>query len=109
VNFATGSSVVPASAADDLTQSAKVLKRCAANGKPVRLELAGYSDNVGNKATNLALSKTRAQAVRTYLVARGVPVATLAAQGYGDANPVDSNDTDSGRFHNRRIEFVAKQ
>jgi outer membrane protein OmpA-like peptidoglycan-associated protein len=109
VNFTTGSAVVPASAADDLRQSAKALKSCAKNGKAVKLEVAGYSDNVGDKAANLALSKTRAQAVRTYLVTQGVPVATLAAQGYGDANPVASNDTESGRFHNRRIEFVAKQ
>lgn len=108
VNFATGSSVVPATAADDLRDSAKVLARCAQRGKPVKLEVAGYSDNVGDKAINLALSKTRAQAVRTYLVARGVPLSTLAAQGYGDADPVDSNDTESGRFHNRRIAFLAK-
>lgn len=108
VNFATGSSVVPATAADDLRDSAKVLAQCAQHGKPVKLEVAGYSDNVGDKAINLALSKTRAQAVRTYLVARGVPLSTLAAQGYGDADPVDSNDTESGRFHNRRIAFLAK-
>lgn len=108
INFATGSSVVPASAADDLRQSAKVLKQCAQRGKAVKLEVAGYSDNVGDKAINLALSKTRAQAVRTYLATWGAPVATLAAQGYGEADPVASNDTESGRFHNRRIAFVAK-
>jgi outer membrane protein OmpA-like peptidoglycan-associated protein len=109
VNFATGSSVVPASAADDLRDSAKVLAACAKNGKPVALEVAGYSDNVGDAATNLALSKQRAMTVRTYLVAQGVPVNTLGAQGYGEAKPVDSNDTESGRFHNRRIEFVPQQ
>ncbi|QGZ62642.1 OmpA family protein [Paraburkholderia acidisoli] len=108
VNFTTGSSVVPASAAEDLQQSAKLLKQCAQRGHAVKLEVAGYSDNVGDKAVNLALSKTRAQAVRTYLVTWGAPVATLAARGYGEANPVDSNATESGRFHNRRIAFVAK-
>lgn len=109
VNFATSSSVVPASAADDLHQSANVLRACAKRGQPVALEVAGYSDNAGDKTVNLALSKQRALAVRTYLVKQGVPLSTLAAQGYGDASPVDSNDTESGRFHNRRIEFVAKQ
>lgn len=108
VNFKTGSSIVPASAADDLRQSARALIACSKRGQPVSLEVAGYSDNVGDKAANLALSKQRAFAVRTYLASQGVSLGRLAAQGYGDANPVDSNDTESGRFHNRRIEFVAK-
>ncbi|CAM2174863.1 Peptidoglycan-associated lipoprotein [Paraburkholderia sacchari] len=109
VNFATGSTTIPASAGEDLRQSAKVLNACAKEGKPVKIEVAGYSDNVGNKAGNLALSKRRAQAVRTYLVAQGVKASTLTAEGYGEANPIDSNDTEGGRFHNRRIAFVAQQ
>ena len=108
VNFETGRSVVPAPAADDLRESARALVACSQRGKPVALEVAGYSDNVGDKAANLALSQQRAVAVRTFLVSQGVPASTLAAQGYGEASPVDSNDTESGRFHNRRIEFVAK-
>ncbi|QGZ55862.1 OmpA family protein [Paraburkholderia acidiphila] len=108
VNFKTGSSIVPASAADDLRQSARALIACSKRGQPVALEVAGYSDNLGDKAANLALSKQRALAVRTYLASQGVSLSRLTAQGYGDANPVDSNDTESGRFHNRRIEFVAK-
>ncbi|NIE69135.1 OmpA family protein [Burkholderia sp. Ax-1719] len=108
VNFGTGSVTIPASAGDDLRQSAKVLKACAKQGKPVHLEVAGYSDNVGDKTTNLTLSKRRAQAVLTYLVAQGVNASTLTAAGYGDANPIDSNDTAGGRFHNRRIAFAAK-
>ncbi|MEM5317482.1 OmpA family protein [Paraburkholderia sp. JHI869] len=109
VNFKTGSSIVPASAADDLRQSARALIACSKRGQPVALEVAGYSDNLGDKAANLALSKQRALAVRTYLASQGVSLSRLTAQGYGDANPLDSNDTESGRFHNRRIEFVAKQ
>lgn len=109
VNFATGSTTIPASAGEDLRQSAKVLNACAKEGKPVKVEVAGYSDNVGNKAGNLALSKRRAQAVRTWLVAQGVHASTLTAEGYGEAHPVDSNDTEGGRFRNRRIAFVAQQ
>ncbi|WP_250466525.1 OmpA family protein [Caballeronia sp. GAFFF2] len=108
INFATGKSMVPVTAAEDLRQSAKVLKTCAKSNKAVQLEVAGYSDNVGTPAMNLALSRQRAQAVRSYLVAHGVPGSMLNAQGYGEATPVDSNDTESGRFHNRRIEFLAK-
>ncbi|ACD18149.1 OmpA family protein [Paraburkholderia phytofirmans] len=109
INFASASAHVPASAVDDLKQSARVLNACAGNGKTARLEVAGYSDNVGGEQANLQLSKQRANAVRAYLVKTGVPADSLLAQGYGQARPVASNDTASGRFANRRIEFVAQQ
>ncbi|ANB74293.1 flagellar motor protein MotB [Paraburkholderia phytofirmans OLGA172] len=109
INFASAGARVPASALEDLNQSAQVLNACARNGKTAKLEVAGYSDNVGGAQANLQLSKKRAEAVRAYLVKTGVPADSLVAQGYGDARPVASNDTASGRFANRRIEFVAKQ
>ncbi|NKJ47998.1 flagellar motor protein MotB [Burkholderia sp. SG-MS1] len=109
INFASASARVPASAVEDLSQSARALNACAHNGRTMRLEVAGYSDNVGGAQANLQLSKKRAEAVRAYLVNAGVPADSLIAQGYGDANPVTSNDTAGGRFTNRRIEFVAQQ
>lgn len=109
INFASAGARVPASALEDLNQSAQVLNACARNGKTAKLEVAGYSDNVGGAQANLQLSKKRAEAVRAYLVKTGVPADSLVAQGYGDARPVASNDTASGRFANRRIEFVAQQ
>ncbi|MEZ0605122.1 OmpA family protein [Paraburkholderia sp. IW21] len=109
INFTSASARVPVSAVEDLNQSAQVLNACARNGKTAKLEVAGYSDNVGGAQANLQLSKKRAEAVRAYLVKTGVPADSLVAQGYGDARPVASNDTASGRFANRRIEFVAQQ
>jgi Outer membrane protein and related peptidoglycan-associated (lipo)proteins len=108
INFTSASARVPASALEDLNQSAQVLNACVRNGKTAKLEVAGYSDNVGGAQANLQLSKKRAEAVRAYLVKTGVPADSLVAQGYGDARPVASNDTASGRFANRRIEFVAQ-
>jgi outer membrane protein OmpA-like peptidoglycan-associated protein len=108
INFASASAHVPASAVEDLNQSARMLNACARNGKTAWLEVAGYSDNVGGEQANLQLSKQRAEAVRAYLVKTGVPAKSLMAQGYGQARPVASNDTASGRFANRRIEFVAQ-
>jgi outer membrane protein OmpA-like peptidoglycan-associated protein len=108
VNFASASARVPASAAEDLKLSAKVLSACARSGKLAQLEVSGYSDNVGGSQANLQLSKKRAEAVRAYLVKAGAPAGSLVAQGYGDANPLTSNDTESGRFTNRRIEFVVR-
>ncbi|MGF6769810.1 outer membrane protein OmpA-like peptidoglycan-associated protein [Paraburkholderia sp. GAS199] len=109
INFASASAHVPVSAVEDLNQSAQVLQACAKNGKSAKLEGAGYSDNVGGQQSNLQLSKKRAEAVRLYLVKMGVPADSLVAQGYGDVRPVQSNDTASGRFANRRIEFVSQQ
>lgn len=109
INFASASDHVPASAAEDLNQSARVLHACARNGRPAKLEVAGYSDNVGGEQSNLQLSKHRAEAVRSYLVRTGVPADSLSAQGYGEARPIVSNGTAGGRFANRRIEFVTQQ
>jgi outer membrane protein OmpA-like peptidoglycan-associated protein len=109
INFTSASAHVPTSAAEDLNQSARVLNACARNGRAAKLEVAGYSDNVGGEQANLQLSKQRAEAVRTYLVKTGAPADSLSAQGYGQAHPMQSNDTASGRFANRRIEFVTQQ
>ncbi|CAH2899940.1 MAG: outer membrane protein OmpA [uncultured Paraburkholderia sp.] len=109
INFTSASAHVPTSAAGDLNQSARVLNACARNGRAAKLEVAGYSDNVGGEQANLQLSKQRAEAVRTYLVKTGAPADSLSAQGYGQAHPMQSNDTASGRFANRRIEFAAQQ
>ncbi|MGY6257834.1 OmpA family protein [Paraburkholderia caledonica] len=109
INFTSASAHVPTSAAEDLNQSARVLNACARNGRAAKLEVAGYSDNVGGEQANLQLSKQRAEAVRTYLVKTGAPADSLSAQGYGQAHPMQSNDTASGRFANRRIEFAAQQ
>jgi outer membrane protein OmpA-like peptidoglycan-associated protein len=71
--------------------------------------VAGYSDNLGGEQANLQLSKRRAEAVRAYLVRTGVPADSLSVQGYGQAHPIATNDTASGRFTNRRIEFITQQ
>jgi outer membrane protein OmpA-like peptidoglycan-associated protein len=69
------------------------------------IEVAGYTDNTGDAKANLALSRARAQSVRDALVKAGAPAEMLDAKGYGEDNPVASNDTEEGRFHNRRIEY----
>ncbi|SAL63737.1 OmpA family protein [Caballeronia telluris] len=109
INFATGSDVPPQDAQLALAKSAELLKTCTTAGKTVKMEIGGYSDNVGRAETNLALSKKRAEAVRAFLVKHGVPADSLTPQGYGDANPVADNSTASGRFANRRIEFKGQE
>ncbi|GJH11497.1 OmpA family protein [Caballeronia novacaledonica] len=109
VNFARSSAQVPESAVGTLGETAQLLKSCAAKGSIVNLEVAGYSDALGAASAKLEVSKERAEAVRGYLVRNGVPPQSLTATGYGDANPIADNDIESGRFANRRIEFVVRK
>jgi outer membrane protein OmpA-like peptidoglycan-associated protein len=72
----------------------------------VRIRVSGHTDNVGDPARNQALSESRAEAVRDYLVAHGIDGSRIEAVGYGDTQPVASNDSEEGRAQNRRIEAV---
>ncbi len=69
------------------------------------LEISGYTDDSGSDDHNLALSQSRAEAVRQYLVDRGVSPTQLIAKGYGKSRPVASNETEGGRSLNRRTEM----
>jgi outer membrane protein OmpA-like peptidoglycan-associated protein len=69
------------------------------------IEVAGHTDNVGDAASNLALSQARANSVVTYLVEQGVARERLSAKGYGQNNPLVANDTEENRTKNRRTEF----
>ncbi len=71
-----------------------------------RVRVAGHTDNVGNPRANQRLSEARAQAVRQYVVERGVADSRIEAVGLGDTQPVASNDTPDGRRRNRRIEAI---
>ena len=72
----------------------------------LNLEVDGHTDSVGDDDYNQALSERRAEAVRGYLVQQGIPTASIAAQGYGESQPVASNDVPAGRQQNRRVELV---
>ncbi|HKI15753.1 MAG TPA: OmpA family protein, partial [Roseiarcus sp.] len=102
VNFASGSAEVPESMAPFLKSAAAELKQLKAGHV---LEIAGYTDNTGDAALNLALSQKRAEAVREALIKYGANPDMLIAKGYGEADPVASNDTAEGRLKNRRIEY----
>jgi outer membrane protein OmpA-like peptidoglycan-associated protein len=70
-----------------------------------RVEVAGYTDNRGGIAANLRLSKARADAVRSYLIERGVSPEQITSRGYGADDPIDTNATAVGRSRNRRVEL----
>ena len=102
INFRSGSAELPASIASFLQNAAEDLKRMPAG---YVLEIAGYTDNTGDAAKNVALSRRRADAVREALVKSGANADMLVAKGYGSADPIASNDTPDGRLRNRRIEY----
>jgi len=67
--------------------------------------LIGHTDALGARPANVSLSLARAQAVKDYLTAKGVPADSLSTSGMGPDQPVASNATEEGRARNRRIEF----
>ena len=71
----------------------------------MRLEIQGHTDNVGSARYNMKLSQKRAEAVRQYLIQRGIAPSRLKAVGYGMTRPVTSNATAEGRAKNRRVEL----
>ncbi len=71
----------------------------------LKIEISGYTDNVGKPADNLALSNNRAKSVVTYLVSKSIQVQRLTAKGYGETKPMADNKTEEGRALNRRTEM----
>lgn len=105
VQFATGSSTLTAGAKAELDKLVTIL-----NEHPqLKISINGYTDNTGSDELNLKLSQKRSDAVKTFLVGKGISADRLTATGFGEANPVADNATAAGRAQNRRVEFVAAQ
>jgi K(+)-stimulated pyrophosphate-energized sodium pump len=97
--FQTGSATLEPQSQEQLKNIAEILKSYPA----VNMKLGGYTDNTGNAASNLKLSQDRANSVRVELEKMGISKDRLEAEGYGQAHPVASNDTEEGKAQNRRI------
>ena len=103
--FDTGKATLKPESAAALAPVGELLKNDAA----LTLEIQGHTDNVGQAAANLTLSRNRAAAVKTYLVQTfGIPTARLTTAGFGDTKPVAPNTAETGRAQNRRVELVKK-
>jgi OOP family OmpA-OmpF porin len=101
VNFVTGKADIAPESEAILEKVYKTLKAFP----EVAVEIRGYTDNVGSRASNVALSQRRADSVRQWLISKGIEPGRLTAKGYGPDNPVADNSTPEGRAKNRRIEF----
>lgn len=71
----------------------------------VKIEVSGHTDNVGDEKMNQSLSLNRAKSVYDFLITNGIAQERLTFKGFGETQPVDSNDTEKGRANNRRTEF----
>jgi OOP family OmpA-OmpF porin len=71
-----------------------------------KLSLVGHTDNTGTEPFNLKLSRARAEAVKSYLVSKGVDPLRITTDGLGSSKPIASNKTSKGRNANRRVEFL---
>lgn len=102
VNFATGKSELTPESQTILDGVAESL---VANDS-IKVQVGGHTDNTGSAAVNRRLSAARAEAVRQYLITKGVAADRLTAKGYGPSKPIASNKTAEGRAQNRRVELT---
>ena len=101
INFKTGSANILPGSYTVLDRAVQVLKEFP----EIRLEIQGHTDNRGRATYNKDLSQRRADAVRTYMVSRGIAAERLTSVGFGMEQPIADNSSESGRARNRRTEF----
>ena len=102
VTFETGKSTLTPESEAVLQDAAQQL----AASPEIRVQVSGYTDNTGSRATNVRISKERAAAVERFLEANGVSPSQVTSKGFGPDNPVASNKTAEGRAKNRRVELT---
>jgi OmpA-OmpF porin, OOP family len=101
IEFEPGSAVLRPAALPILDEMAAAMAKLQGR----RFEIIGHTDAMGTRAGNVSLSLARAQAVKAYLVGKGMGSDRMATSGMGPDRPVASNDSEDGRARNRRIEF----
>jgi len=102
--FDTDSAVIDSSGRGTLDEVAGVLVEYPKTAVVVQ----GYTDSTGGEEHNLALSERRARAVSNHLIAGGVAAGRVSSLGMGEGYPVASNDSESGRSLNRRVDILLK-
>jgi|GEM_PF-836728 OOP family OmpA-OmpF porin len=101
IQFNTGKTSINENSAAVLDEVVKLLKQ----NNELKLEIQGHTDNRGDTAFNYRLSQQRADAVKNYLIEKGIKSNRLTSKGFGPSKPVVTNDTVGGRSQNRRVEF----
>lgn len=100
--FETGSAELLYTSRGELAR----LKKLMVENKNIKVQINGHTDNVGSEEDNLRLSEARAKSVVNYLIDKGIDGSRLSWKGFGESQPIDTNDTERGRKNNRRTEFM---
>lgn len=99
--FNSGRSAFRTGTSDKLDGIVKIMKEFP----KATFVVEGHTDSTGSSSLNQKLSQKRADAVKDYLIENGIDASRLESKGYGEANPIDTNDTRAGRANNRRVEI----
>jgi outer membrane protein OmpA-like peptidoglycan-associated protein len=101
IYFDTGKATIKPASLPKLDEALAVLTEHPS----LRIEISGHTDDQGDDASNLTLSRERAEAVKAYFTGKGIDQGRIQTRGAGEAEPIESNKTKKGRAKNRRIEF----
>lgn len=102
LEFETGKDIIKEVSIPSLSELAEVLVKKS----EWKLQIAGHTDNVGNDQSNLVLSKKRAEAVKNFMISKGIDASRLFVLYFGETMPIADNDTPEGRQKNRRVEMT---
>ena len=102
INFAFDSAKLDKASETIIDRAVQNLKR----NPQMSVLIEGHTDSVGPEDYNMGLSVRRAQAVKDYIISQGIAKERLSKKGFGESQPLESNDTKEGRTQNRRVEFV---
>ncbi len=101
VTFDVDSAIISPRFQPTLNEVARVLSQY----EKTFVDVMGHTDSTGSESYNMTLSQRRADSVATYLSSNGVLRARMGTQGFGESRPIASNETESGRAQNRRVEI----
>jgi outer membrane protein OmpA-like peptidoglycan-associated protein len=101
INFETNKYDLKAASLPYLDEIVSLLQ----SDSKMKMKINGHTDNVGSVDKNLILSQNRAKAVYDYLISKGISTDRVSYEGFGSSKPIDTNESDSGKFNNRRVEF----
>ncbi|HRO18004.1 MAG TPA: OmpA family protein, partial [Ferruginibacter sp.] len=104
VFFSTGSAKLMAKSNKSLDEVAALMKA----DESLQMQIDGHTDSQGSDELNQALSEKRANAVKDYLISKGIIASRLNATGYGETKPIADNKTAAGRAKNRRTEMTVR-
>ena len=101
INFETGEARLKISSFAVLDEVVSIMKEYP----DYILKIGGHTDDVGDDQANMTLSQARVDAVKNYLISKGVSLARIDAVGFGETRPIESNKTSVGKMQNRRVEL----